>query len=120
MNPQALSFSVVASIAVALTACGSDTQNFECVDVANKSSVISFTKKSNSAVYSSAEMRFCKKDGNISTYSDYPIGCSSLLELSKTGGTVLYFDDVVHTLDEKSFVGNVAILATYKCKKVPN
>lgn len=100
-----------------LASCSPATQTFECTDVADKSNVLSFSKKNNAAVLSSMEMQFCQKDGNVSTYSDGPAGCKSLLELSKVGGTRIYFDDVVYTLEEKTFVGNGSFYRSFKCKK---
>lgn len=105
---------------LSLASCGYDTQNFECADLDNKAYVVSFSKKSNSAVFSSVEMQFCKKDGNMTSYTNTQEGCKNFSELRKVGGTWLGFDDVVFTLEEKSFVGNVFVLKSYKCKKLPN
>lgn len=104
-----------------LSSCGVDEiQNFECADLSNKSNIVSFTKKHNSAVFSSAVMSLCKKEGNISAYSDHSEGCKNFVELRKVGGTLLSFDDVIFTLDEKLFVGSIVVMNTYKCKRVTN
>lgn len=104
----------------AIAGCGNDVQNFECVDTNDKVNIVSFTLRTNSAVFSSVEMRLCKKDGNVSTYSDKQIGCENPLNVMQQGGTILYFDNVVYTLNERFHAGNVAFINTYNCKKSLN
>lgn len=104
---------------ISVVACSNPmSENFECVNLEDKNSKISFTKKFDSAIYSSGEYRFCKKDGNVILYADTEKNCSSALDLMKEGGTRLSFDEVVYTLSERSYIVGSSYTISYNCKKL--